>query len=137
MTGLVWTDAVVRLALGSAGGSTTAYSEVSTDTRTLRAGALFVALAGERFDGHDHLARAREAGATGAVVRRDTPPMEGLTLYQVDDTLAAYGRLARARRQSIGGPVVAIGGANGKTSTKEMCRAVLATRYRVHATPGQ
>jgi UDP-N-acetylmuramoyl-tripeptide--D-alanyl-D-alanine ligase len=96
---------------------------------------LFVALKGERFDGHDHLPRAVEAGATGAVVREGTGALPGLVLYHVPDTLEAYGRLARARRRTIAGPVLAIGGANGKTSTKEMCAAVLRTRYRVHATP--
>ncbi len=135
MTGIRWSDAVVREALGLPGGINVEYSEISTDTRSLGPGALFVALAGERFDGHDHLAAARAGGATAAVVRRGTAAVEGLTLYDVDDTLTAYGLLARARRRSIGGPVIAIGGANGKTSTKEMCRAVLATRYRVHATP--
>lgn len=111
------------------------YSEISTDTRTVRPNALFVALKGERFDGHEHLATALAAGAAGAIVRESTADVPGLTLYRVADTLEAYGRLARARRRTIPGPVVAIGGANGKTSTKEMCAAVLATRFRVHATP--
>ncbi|MEO8635480.1 MAG: UDP-N-acetylmuramoyl-tripeptide--D-alanyl-D-alanine ligase [Gemmatimonadales bacterium] len=132
-----WTDALVREALRLPSVLTpTAYSQVSTDTRTIGPGALFVALKGDRFDGHDHLVAARDAGATGAVVRSGTPAIEGLLLYPVDDTLEGYGRLAQLRRRMITGPVVAIGGANGKTSTKEMCRAVLATRYRVHATPG-
>ncbi|HXG44486.1 MAG TPA: UDP-N-acetylmuramoyl-tripeptide--D-alanyl-D-alanine ligase [Gemmatimonadales bacterium] len=134
-----WTDARVREALGlppaGAGGGGAPYTEISTDTRKLRPGALFVALKGERFDGHDHLEAARTAGATGAVVRRGTPAVPGLRLYEVEDTLVAYGRLARALRRAIPGPVVAVGGANGKTSTKEMCAAVLRARYRVHATP--
>ena len=131
-----WTDAVVQQALGLSGPSRgTEYSGVSTDTRSLPPGALFVALAGERFDGHDHLAKAAEAGALGAVVREGTTDVPGLILYHVPDTLTAYGQLARARRRSIKGPVVAIGGANGKTSTKEMCAAVLGTRYRTYATP--
>ena len=131
-----WTDALVREALGLPSVLPPAeYSQVSTDTRTISQAALFVALKGERHDGHDHLLAARDAGATGAVVRAGTPAVAGLQLYVVEDTLAAYGRLALLRRKRIGGPVVAIGGANGKTSTKEMCRAVLSTRYRVHATP--
>lgn len=131
-----WTDAVVQGALGLQGPARgTEYSAISTDTRALEPGALFVALVGERFDGHDHLARAAEAGALGAVVREGTAEVAGLVLYQVPDTLVAYGRLARARRRSIKGPVVAIGGANGKTSTKEMCAAILGTRYRTFATP--
>jgi UDP-N-acetylmuramoyl-tripeptide--D-alanyl-D-alanine ligase len=110
------------------------FTEISTDTRTLAPGALFVALVGEQFDGHAHLAAAREKGAIGAVVRRGTPPVAGLTLLEVGDTLAAYGRLGRERRREITGPVVAITGSNGKTSTKEMVAAVLRTRWRVHAT---
>jgi UDP-N-acetylmuramoyl-tripeptide--D-alanyl-D-alanine ligase len=133
-----WTDASVRAALGlplAAGAAPAQYSEVSTDTRTLGPGALFIALKGERFDGHDHLSRAIEAGAAAAVVREGTAQQDGLVLYPVPDTLEAYGRLAHARRRTISGPVLAIGGANGKTSTKEMCAAVLRTRYRVYSTP--
>ena len=137
-----WTDEVVRAAIEPesvtippTGTRPAEFSEVATDTRTLQPGALFVALKGERFDAHDHLAAAAERGAAAAVVRSGTAPVPGLMLYHVADTLAAYGWLARARRRTITGPVVAIGGANGKTSTKEMCAAVLRTRYRVHATP--
>ena len=130
-----WSDAKVRSALGLGPGEETGFSSISTDTRTLEKEALFVALRGERFDGHDHLARAAEAGAIGAIVREGTPDVAGLRLYRVPDTLIAYGQLARARRREIPGPVVAIGGANGKTSTKEMCAAVLRIKYRVHSTP--
>jgi UDP-N-acetylmuramoyl-tripeptide--D-alanyl-D-alanine ligase len=130
-----WTAAAVNAALGlPAGGLGGEFSSVSTDTRTLEPGALFVALAGERHDGHDHLVAARDAGARAAIVRRGTPPLRGLTLVEVDDTLRAYGDLAHARRKQISGPVVAITGTNGKTSTKAMVAAVLRTRYRTHAT---
>ncbi|MGB7212680.1 MAG: Mur ligase family protein, partial [Gemmatimonadales bacterium] len=128
-----WSAAMVSEALGvpvpGAG-----FESISTDTRTLATGALFVALTGERFDGHDHLAAAQRAGAAAAIVRRGTAAVEGLPLVEVDDTLAAYGRLARARRREIQGPVIAITGSNGKTSTKEFLAAVLGTAYRVHAT---
>ena len=140
---IVWTPAAIRQALGDGsevqvsgdGRLPEAYAEISTDTRTIKPDALFVALKGDRFDGHEHLAAAQAAGAVGAVVRAGTAEVPGLTLYRVGDTLDAYGLLARARRRTIAGPVIAIGGANGKTSTKEMCAAILATRYRVHATP--
>ena len=111
-----------------------AFTEISTDTRTLGKGALFIALTGERFDGHAHLEKARDAGATAAVVRRGTPMVEGLRLLEVDDPLAAYGRLAHERRREITGPVVTITGSNGKTSTKEMLAALLGTKWKVHAT---
>jgi UDP-N-acetylmuramoyl-tripeptide--D-alanyl-D-alanine ligase len=93
-----------------------------------------VALRGENFDGHDHLRAAAGAGATGAIVRRGTPPVRGLTLFEVADTLSAFGLLARARRRALKGPVVAVTGTNGKTSTKEMLAAVLRTRYVTYAT---
>jgi UDP-N-acetylmuramoyl-tripeptide--D-alanyl-D-alanine ligase len=130
-----WSSERVGQALGVAVPPGLEFSEISTDTRTLRPGALFVALQGERFDGHDHLAAAERAGAGAAVVRAGTPAAGGLHLLEVPDTLRAYGELARERRRAIPGPVVAIGGANGKTSTKEMCAAVLRTRFRVMATP--
>jgi UDP-N-acetylmuramoyl-tripeptide--D-alanyl-D-alanine ligase len=136
-----WSEAAVRDALGlgpepalTGHHSPLTFSEISTDTRTLRAGALFVALRGERFDGHDHLAAAAGAGAAAAVVRRGTPEVEGLPLIEVDDTLEAYGDLAHARRGRISGPVLAVTGTNGKTSTKEMLAAVLRTRFRTYAT---
>jgi len=132
-----WTHARVLDALGLRGEESPGapYTAVGTDTRTLAAGALFVALRGERFDGHDHLEAARRAGARGAVVRESTPSVPGLLLYRVPDTTRALGHLARMRRAAIGGPVVAITGTNGKTSTKEMLAAALRTRYRTHATP--
>jgi len=130
-----WTERTVRAALDLPGGSASiSYSGISTDTRTLAPGALFVALAGERYDAHDFLAAAAAAGAIAAVVRAGTPPIPGLVLHQVADPLRAYGMLARARRRAIAGPVVAITGTNGKTSTKELLAAVLRTRWRTHAT---
>ena len=130
-----WSEADVREALDLPAGETgRTFSTISTDTRALRPGALFVALAGERFDGHDYLEAAAAAGAVAAVVRTGTQETAGLTLIPVEDPLRAYGRLARARRRSIRGPVLAITGTNGKTSTKEMLAAVLGTRYRTYAT---
>jgi UDP-N-acetylmuramoyl-tripeptide--D-alanyl-D-alanine ligase len=130
-----WTDRAVRAALGWGDGrDDLRYERIVTDSRTIGTGDLFVALEGERFDGHHFLADVQRAGATGAVVRAGTPPVAGLRYYPVDDPLRAYGWLARARRRRIRGPVVAITGTNGKTSTKELLRAVLGTRDRVSAT---
>lgn len=112
------------------------YGSVSTDTRALEEGSLFVALRGENFDGHAFLEEARKRGARAAIVERvpeDAPP---LRYYRVPDTLTALGRLGRYRRRAVGGRVVAITGTNGKTTTKEMTRAILATRYATHATAG-
>lgn len=131
-----WTSQRVARALGLPEHAAAFYPRVSTDTRTLGAGDLFVALKGARFDAHDFLAEARSQGATAAVVRRGTAPVPGLVLYPVDDTLAALGLLARARRRALpsGTPVVAITGSSGKTSTKELIRVALTPRYHVHAT---
>ncbi len=129
-----FTDAWVRSALGLPGGDARSYSGVSTDTRVIAAESLFVALAGERFDAHDFLSQARDAGATGAVVRRGTSPVRGLVCYEVNDTLRALGDLAAAQRRRFEGPVIAITGQNGKTSTKEMVAAVMGTRWATHRT---
>ena len=132
-----WPETAVREALGlpvDPGARRITFSGISTDSRTVRPGALFVALTGERFDGHDHLAGAKAAGATAALVRKGTPAVPGLLLLEVDDTLRGFGLLARARRRSIQGPVIAVTGTNGKTSTKEMLAAVLGTKYRTYAT---
>ena len=98
-----WTEADVlttlRLPL-PAPRSPLTFPRISTDTRSLGRGDLFVALKGDRFDGHDHLAAARAAGAAAAVVRAGTPPVEGLLLLPVPDTLRALGDLARARRRA-------------------------------------
>jgi UDP-N-acetylmuramoyl-tripeptide--D-alanyl-D-alanine ligase len=133
-----WSDAQVREALGLAGAEAgPLYTGVSTDTRSLAAGHLFVALRGENHDAHEFLAEAATRGATGAVV--DHVPgsaPDGMVYYEVHDTLVALGDLARHRRRRLVARVCAVTGTNGKTTTKEMTRAVLGTRYRVHATVG-
>lgn len=137
LAGIEWSEATVRAALGLppvSGRAPLHFSGISTDTRAIQTGTLFVALQGERFDAHTFLPAAAAAGATGAVVRVGTPAVPGLQLFEVPDTLRALGLLARARRRTLPGPVVAITGTNGKTSTKEMLAGVLATRYATHAT---
>lgn len=127
-------DGFVRAALTLSGSTPREFPDVSTDTRRLVPGALFVALVGEHHDAHDHLTAARDAGAGAAVVRRGTPAVADFPLYEVDDTLRALGDLAAAHRRRIPGPVIAITGQNGKTSTKEMVAAVLGTRWVTHRT---
>lgn len=115
------------------------YTDVCTDTRALTPGCLFVALQGERFDAHTFLAQARAGGAAAAVVRDDRtlPPLPGsFPLYGVPDTLEALGALARFHRQRFRIPVAAVGGSNGKTTTKEMVGAILATRGAALKTEG-
>ncbi|HEY6207428.1 MAG TPA: UDP-N-acetylmuramoyl-tripeptide--D-alanyl-D-alanine ligase [Gemmatimonadales bacterium] len=134
----MWTSSRVADVLAVSEPGRAVYPGISTDTRRLEPGDLFVALEGERFDAHDFLADAKAKGAAAAVVRRGTPPLDGLPYFEVEDTLVALGALARARRRQLGpgNPVVAVTGSSGKTSTKEMIRAALATQYRVHATTG-
>lgn len=136
-----WTEAAVRTALGLPGGGDRVFGAVSTDTRTVGAGELFVALAGERFDGHDFVAEAFARGAAGAVVHAVPAGVEpgDDRLFHVDDTLVALGALAHHRRRELGARgtrVVAITGSSGKTTVKELTRAALAARWRVHATRG-
>ena len=110
---------------------------ISTDTRTLQPGDVFVAIVGERFDAHDFLADAIAAGARGLVVSRDVQIDTGdPAVFRVDDTLLALGDLARFQRTVWGGVVIAVAGSNGKTSTKELLRAALESTLTVHATAG-
>jgi UDP-N-acetylmuramoyl-tripeptide--D-alanyl-D-alanine ligase len=112
------------------------FSAVSIDSRSLPAGALFVAIKGPRFDGHDFLARAQERGAPAAIVDRDAVAPAGLVLVRVPDTTRALSALARHVRRRAGLPVVAITGSVGKTTTKDMAAALLATRGPVLKTEG-
>jgi UDP-N-acetylmuramoyl-tripeptide--D-alanyl-D-alanine ligase len=113
------------------------FSRVWTDTRTIAAGDLFVALVGEKFDAHDFVREAVEKGAAGVVVARvDGAKGLGVPVYEVRDTLVALGALGRYRRCAWGGPVVGVVGTNGKTSTKELLKAALEPALETHATYG-
>ena len=137
MTHTFWTLSRVADALGGGPRGDRAVRGVSTDTRTVAAGDLFVALVGETFDAHDFLAQAVASGAIGVVVNDATRCAGlGVPVYEVADTLHALGALGRYRRRAWGRPVIAIGGSNGKTSTKELVRAALGARLCVHATAG-
>ncbi len=109
-------------------------SGVSTDSRTVKAGDLFIALRGDRHDGHDYLEEIFDKGAAGAVIDRDVE--EGGVAVRVDDTLKALGDLAQDWRSRLPVRVVAVTGSNGKTTTKDMIAALLAARYRVLKTEG-
>lgn len=155
MSGFRWTAEEVARALGAGAGDAgggragagdsgepgaapgLVFSGVSTDTRKIGPGSLFVALKGANFDGHRFLAQAAEAGATGAVVSERPGDAPGhLVYFTVDDTLHALGRLGNHRRRALAAKVVAVAGSNGKTTTKDLLRAALAPRFRVHATEG-
>lgn len=133
-----FTSSEVRRALGlQATGSRVRYESVSTDTRTLGRGALFVALRGESFDGVDFLEQAARRGAAGAVVPLgcDLPPLD-LEWHVVPDTLRALGDLARAWRRRAGARVIGVTGSSGKTTVKEMLALAVAADRSVHATRG-
>ena len=129
---------------GEARGANASFAAVSSDTRTIGAGALFVALRGERFDGHEYLAAARARGAVAAMVDRRAPTsMVGgdspLPLLVVDDTRLGLGRLAAYWRRKFTLPLIAVTGSNGKTTVKEMIAAILtdhAGAGRAYATLG-
>jgi len=111
---------------------------VSTDSRTVTRGMLFVALRGQKFDGHQYLADAAARGAAGLVVdvKGAGRAPRTLPVLVVDDTAAALAALARQHRERFDIPVIAVGGSNGKTTTKDMIARVLAMRYTVLATQG-
>jgi UDP-N-acetylmuramoyl-tripeptide--D-alanyl-D-alanine ligase len=107
------------------------YESICTDTRALRPGCLFVALKGERFDGHQFVAEAERRGAAAAIVEKGKASAlfsRQFGLFEVDSTLKALGDLARFHRRRFKIPVGAITGSSGKTTTKEMVHAVLSTR---------
>jgi len=112
---------------------------VSTDTRGLVGGELFVALAGEHFDAHDFIGTATDAGAGAVMVSRsdlDDDVFGRAAVIRVKDTLVGLQKLAAAQRQILDPEVVGITGSSGKTSTKDMLRAVLSSRFEVSATLG-
>lgn len=113
-----------------------AVAGVSTDTRSLAAGALFVALRGERHDAAAFLPAAAAAGAAAAVVASEVAAPAGLPRLLVADTLAALGALAGHHRRRFTLPVVGVTGSNGKTTTREMIAAILAERGPVLKTEG-
>ena len=129
-----WSDAEVRRALGLSGGDAAKnYRGVSTDTRTLRPGDVFVALQGERFDGHDFVDAAVAAGCGAVVASR---PMDlPVPVHRVSDTLTALGDLARRRREHEADiPVVGITGSSGKTTVKDLTLGALSSLPGAHGT---
>ena len=110
------------------------FEGVSTDSRSVEPGNLFVALVGERFDGHEYLAQAAGRGAAAAAVCREVPAE--LPLVRVADTRRALGRLAAFWRRRFEIPLVAVTGSNGKTTVKEMTAAILGAGREVLATRG-
>jgi len=114
-----------------AGSPSLTTSVISTDTRKLPAGCLFIAIKGETFDGHSFVPDAAASGAAAALVDQIPQPLpQGLGLVKVDSTRPAMGRLANYIRRHLTGKVIGIGGSNGKTSTKHLVDSVLKGHFK-------
>ena len=131
MTAPLWTEADLSAATGAA--ASFAATGVSIDSRTIEPGDLFVALVGENGDGHAHVADALSRGATGAMVHRMPDNVDPARLVLVADTLSGLTALGAFARVRFNGRVVAVTGSVGKTTTKEMLRAVLGAAGPTHA----
>lgn len=121
----------------SAVAAATSCTAITTDTRGLKPGNLFVALRGEHFDGHDFARTAVEKGAIAVISdSHSATQLDGLPQLQVEDTLVAYQQIARWWREQFQIPVIAITGSVGKTTTKELIAAVLSNSGKVLKTQG-
>jgi len=133
----LWTATDLTKVLGAAPSAplSNTVAGVSIDSRTLHPGDLFFAIKGETNDGHDHLARAFEAGAPAAVVSQTQGPKLAALgpVFAVDDTLKAMERLGAAARARTAARIVAVTGSVGKTTAKEMLRAMLSASGATHA----
>ncbi len=122
-------EAAAAMSARLVGGEDVRFDGVSTDTRSVGRGQLFVAIRGERFDGYDFLAMAKERGAAAALVDEKHSGNALLPLLVADDTRRALGRLGRNWRLRFAPVMIALTGSNGKTTTKEMLASIL----RLHA----
>ncbi|MCX6122287.1 MAG: UDP-N-acetylmuramoyl-tripeptide--D-alanyl-D-alanine ligase [Ignavibacteriales bacterium] len=116
---------------------------IAIDSRILKTGELFLAVRGDQFDGHNFISKAMEAGAAGIIVERRWADVNASMMVSiniprliVENTIQALGKLANIYRHKFDIPVIAIGGSNGKTTTKDMIRSVLETKYHVLCTEG-
>ncbi len=105
-------------------------THITSDTREIHPGALFVAMQGETTDGHQYMENALAAGAVAAVHLRDFPPPTGLLSFPVDNTLEAWRALAKGWRQEFSLPVAVVAGSAGKTTSKEMLAALLRGKWK-------
>jgi len=113
------------------------FSGLSIDSRTIRQGELFLALKGDRFDGHDFVQDALRTGA-GAIISRGSSVRHaaGKSIILVEDTLVALHAIAQSVRKQFGGSVIGVVGSNGKTTTKELIASVLGVNLNVLKTAG-
>jgi UDP-N-acetylmuramoyl-tripeptide--D-alanyl-D-alanine ligase len=116
---------------------------ISIDSRTIKAGELFIAIRGDQFDGHNFISKAIEMGASGIIVERQWAEANATMMVSihiprltVENTIHALGDLARIYRRKYAIPFIAVGGSNGKTTTKEMLKSILSQKYCVLSTEG-
>lgn len=118
------------------GRADTEFINISTDSRKISQGDLFIPIIGEKFDGHDFINKAFESGASGCLTQKDISPVEGKVIIKVEDTLKALRDVAAYYRQKFNIPFVGITGSVGKTSTKDMIASVLSRKFNVLKTEG-
>lgn len=116
---------IARATQGELHGADRLAEGVSTDSRQIASGVLFIALKGERFDGHAFLDAAKAAQVAGVLVSNQNAIPEGISAVVVEDTRLALGRLAAAWRAQFSIPLIGVTGSNGKTTTKEMMASIL------------
>ena len=117
-------------------GEHNAFSGISIDSRKASAGELFVAIKGEKFDGHDFVSDALKQADGALVSREPAAAIPQKTVILVDDTLRALQAIARYRREKRNVPVIAVTGTNGKTTTKELIASILSRKHKVLKTTG-
>lgn len=147
---IAWSRADLEAALGTSPmldtlDADTFFAGISTDSRTIKTNDIFVALTGEQFDGHDYIPDLVKKGIQAFVVRTgtyqtlgeriwDQAQKSGMLLFEIPDTLAAFGRLGRFQRLRSGVKVLAITGSNGKTTTRKMAQKIFETAFDTLAT---
>ncbi len=124
------TTAWIAKALGQNVTTDQPLSLLSSDTREIKQGSLFIALKGENADGHEFVEKAKAAGATALIHRKDFKAPEGMISFAVIDTLEAYRLIAKAWRKEFKCPVIAVAGSAGKTTSKEMLAAILRGKWK-------
>lgn len=109
---------------------------VSTDSRKIKIGDLYIALKGDIYDGHDFVEDAAQNGALAVIVSKSVKINQEVQIVQVDDTLKALWQIASYYRRKLSKPVIAVTGSVGKTSTKDTIAAILSAKYNVHKSQG-
>lgn len=112
------------------------FTDVISDSRKVTAGVLFVPLVGEKFDGHEFIKAAFDLGAAAVITQKDTELLIDKTIVKVDDTLKAFGDIAKYYKQKYNVPTVSVTGSVGKTTTKDMLASVLSQKYNTLKTMG-